>query len=195
MRVRTLALALLLSAPAPAAADWQLRPFLGLTFGGDTTFVDLEQAAGTPNVAVGLGGLLLGEVIGIDLDFGYGPGYFQAGDQTLVRVGSATTLTGNVVVAWPRRLSEYTLRPYFVAGAGVMHVRIDDWLDLLKVADTLPAVDLGGGATGFLSDRFGVSWDVRHFRSIGGKSEGRGVSFGREQLSFWRATMAVAVRY
>ena len=73
---------------------------------------------------------------------------------------------------------------------------IDDYLaDLLKVADTLPAVDLGGGATGFLSDRVGLSWDVRRFRSIGGRSEGRGVSFGRQRLSFWRATMAVAIRY
>lgn len=193
--MRALALALLLFAPAPAAADWQMRPFLGLTFGGDTTFVDLEQAAGTPNVVVGLSGVLLGEVIGVDVDFGYGPGFFQSGNQTLVRVGSTTTLTGNVVVAWPRRLSEYTLRPYFVTGVGLMHVRIDDWLDLLKVADTLPAVDLGGGATGFLSDRIGLSWDVRHFRSIGSKSEGRGVSFGRERQSFWRATMAVAIRY
>jgi len=195
MHVRALALALLLFAPAPAAADWQMKPFLGLTFGGDTTFVDLERAAGSPNVVVGLGGVLLGEVIGVEVDFGYGPGFFQSGDQTLVRVGSATTLTGNFVVAWPRRMSEYTLRPYFVTGVGLMHVRIDDWLDLLKVADTLPAVDLGGGATGFLSDRVGLSWDVRRFRSVGGRNEGRGVSFGRERLSFWRATMAVAIRY
>ncbi len=55
----------------------------------------------------------------------------------------------------------------------------------------LPAIDLGGGVTGFLSDRIGVSWDVRHFRSVGGKT--RGLSFGREQLSFWRANMALVI--
>jgi hypothetical protein len=34
---------------------------------------------------------------------------------------------------------------------------------------------------------------VRHFQSFGG--EERGLSTGKEQISFWRATMAVALRY
>jgi hypothetical protein len=47
------------------------------------------------------------------------------------------------------------------------------------------------GVTGFLSDRFGVSWDVRRFRSVGGQDPG---SDG-PRLSFWRANMALAIRY
>jgi hypothetical protein len=55
-------------------------------------------------------------------------------------------------------------------------------------------MDIGGGATGFLSDRLGVSWELRHFRTIG-RGGLSGTSVGPEQLAFWRATMAIAIRY
>ena len=54
-------------------------------------------------------------------------------------------------------------------------------------------MDFGGGATGFLNDRVGLSWEVRHFRSFNGQAHGN--SLGNEQLSFWRANMAVTFRY
>jgi hypothetical protein len=53
---------------------------------------------------------------------------------------------------------------------------------------------MGVGVTGFLTDRFGVSWDVRYFRSVGGGQSGA-ATLGPEQLSFWRANMALAIRY
>ena len=193
MRIAVLTLTLLLFRPAPARAEWQLRPFLGVTFGGRTTFFDLERAAGDPNLVIGFNSVLLGELIGIDADLGYAPGFFQSGGQHLVSRSSVTTLTGNVVIALPRHLTEFTLRPYFVGGAGLVRARINDPSKVLSVSSTLPAVDLGGGVTGFLTDRIGVSWDVRHFRSFGGQT--RNLSFGREQLSFWRANMALVFRY
>jgi hypothetical protein len=195
MRLSLLALALLLALPRPASAEWQIRPFLGVTFAGGTTFVDSEQAAGHPKLAIGVNGVLLGENIGIEGDFGRTPGFFQSGDQHLVLGSSATTLTGNFVIALPRRLTQYTLRPYVVGGAGLMHTRIDHALEALNVASTLPAIDVGVGATGFLNDRVGLSWDLRYFRSISGKAELRGLSVAAEQLSFWRANMALAIRY
>lgn len=193
MRIAVLALTLLLFRPAPARAEWQLRPFLGVTFGGRTTFFAVEPAAGDPNLVIGFNSVLLGELLGIDADVGYAPGFFQSGGQHLFTRSSVTTLTGNVVIALPRHLTEFTLRPYFVGGAGVMQASINDPSKVLSVSSTLPAVDLGGGVTGFLSDRIGVSWDVRHFRSFGGTA--RNLSFGREQLSFWRANMALVFRY
>jgi len=177
-----------------ASAESQVRPFLGVTFGGSTTFIDLEHAAGHPNVAIGINGAVLGEVIGIEADVGYTPGFFQSGNQHLVLSSSATTVTGNFVIAVPRHLTQYTLRPYIVVGAGFMHAHINDWLGLLHVGSDLPATDVGGGVTGFLTDRIGLSWDVRYFRSVGRNPE-RGLSFGAEQLSFWRVNMAVAIRY
>jgi len=194
MRIAVLALTLLLMQPAPVRAEWQLRPFLGVTFGGRTTpFFDLEQAADDPNLVIGFNSVLLGELIGFDADVGYAPGFFDSGDQHLVTGSSATTLTGNFVIALPRRLTEFTLRPYFVAGVGLMQARINYSIEVLSVSSTLPAVDVGGGVTGFLTDRIGVSWDVRHFRSFGGGA--RDLSFRLEQLSFWRANMALVFRY
>jgi hypothetical protein len=74
-----------------------------------------------------------------------------------------------------------------------MYVGINDSFDIFSVSRTLPAMDVGGGANGFLSNRIGLSWDARYFWSIGSK-EARGVSFGSEQLSFWRTSMAVVIR-
>jgi hypothetical protein len=193
MRLRAL-LFLLLFVPAPAGAEWHVRPFLGLTWGGSTTFVDFEQAAGTWNPAVGASGLWLGEVIGIEADVGHMPGFFQAGDRNLVQRSRVTTFTGNIVLALPRRVSEYTLRPYFVGGAGAMQVRVDD-VGNLPTDSTVATLDMGGGVTGFLTDRVGLNWDVRRFWSVGGTDRGQGASFGPEQLSFWRASMALAFRY
>jgi hypothetical protein len=196
MRTVFVTIGLLLSA-GPAGAEWQIRPFAGVTFGGGTTFVDLAGAAGTPNVVVGVNGALLGNVVGIEADFGYAPGFFQSGDQELVRQSSATTLTGNAVVAVPRHLTEYTLGPYFVIGAGLMHVTIEDVLGPFSKATTLAALDVGGGVTAYLSDRYGLMWDARYFRSIG-RRQVRGVSIAPEEagerLSFWRASMALVIR-
>lgn len=194
-RAGCLTLALLLAAATPASAEWQLRSFVGVTFGGSTTLVDLEHAADRPNISVGIGGVWLGDIVGLDADLGYAPGFFQTDNRRLVLRSHVTTLTGNIVIVVPRRLTEYTLRPYFVGGGGVMRARMDDWLGVLRVARTLPVLDLGGGVTGFLTDRIGVNWDVRCFRSIAGAPEGRGLSFGAEKLSFWRANVALAIRY
>jgi hypothetical protein len=189
--IALLTLASVLLDPRSAAAEWQIKPFVGLTFGGDTTLL-LEDAAGGTHVAFGLGGLLLGEIFGVEGDFGRVPGFFKRGG--LVLGSSVTTLTGNVVVALPRRMAEYGLRPYFVVGSGLIAATVEDNLQVLPVATKLAVIDVGGGATGFLTSRTGVSWDVRWFRSVGGKA-GTGNSIGPEQISFWRASMALAIRY
>jgi hypothetical protein len=201
MRTRCLAVALLLASPIPAAAEWHIKPFVGLTFGGGTTFVDAEKAVGKPNPVFGVTGLLLGNVFGIEGDLARAPGFFEYGGQKLLLDGEklvlgsqVTTLTGNVVVALPKRMAEYTLRPYFVGGVGLMHVYFQGRLGGPAVSSTLPAADFGGGVTGFLNERVGLNWEVRHFHSIG-EGQIRGDSLAGEQLSFWRATMAVTIRY
>jgi hypothetical protein len=186
---------LVLCSPSTMFAEWQLRPFIGATFGGGTTFVDLAGAAGSPKVVIGVNGVLRGNIFGVDVDFGRAPGFFQSGDQSLVSGSSATTLTSNVIIGPPRRLTEYTLGPYFAVGAGLMHVRIDDFSGIFPISRTLPAMSIGGGANGFLSDRIGISWDLRYFRSLGNQDVLRGVSLGQEELSFWRASMALVIRH
>src|SRR5690242_16004878 len=96
--------------PATSYAEWQFTPFAGLTFGGSTTFVDNDFQAGKPKCNFRGRALWLGEVVGVEGDLGYTPGYFSGGD--LVQSSHVTTFTGNVVVALPKRIAEYTLRPY-----------------------------------------------------------------------------------
>jgi hypothetical protein len=202
MRAWGLTIALWLLSSAPAAAEWQVRPFIGFTFGGATTFVDPEKAIETQNVVFGVSGGWIGEIFGIEADFGRAPGFFQTDDPVAdggVRVevptSAVTTLTGNVVIALPRRMAGYGLRPYFSGGAGLMHVDTVGPLQILDVHRTLPALSFGGGVTGFLTNRIGLNWDVRRLNTLRGEGETLGNSVGREQLSFWRATMAVALRY
>ncbi len=203
MRARWLAVALWLLAPAPAAADWQVRPFIGFTFGGATTFVDPEKAIGTQNAVIGVSGGWLGEIFGLEADFGRAAGFFQtdqppgnlASSEPVLLSSAVTTLTGNVVIALPARMAVYGVRPYFACGAGLMHVDTVGQLQILEVHLPLPKLSLGGGVTGFLTSRVGLNWDIRRLSTLRGEGETIGNSVGREQLSFWRATMAVALRY
>ena len=195
MRLGLLVCALLVLQPTVGWAEWQLKPFLGVTFGGTSTYVDLDGVAGErKKLVLGASATWLGNFIGVEGEVSRVPGYFQTASQQSVLSSSVTTLTGNLVVTLPRKLTQYALRPYFVAGAGVMRVSIEYDVDLFNVQKPLGALDFGGGATGFLTDRIGVNWDVRYFRSVGGE-EGTGLTIGgKEQVSFWRATMGVAIR-
>jgi hypothetical protein len=199
MRRALIPLVLLLTVPQHAWAEWQFKPFIGLTFDGNTTFVDDENAVGMTRLCWGGDVLYVGDIFGVEGDFGSTPGMFQSGNYSLTNLqkvydSAVTTLTGNVVVAWPRRKAQYGLRPYFVAGGGLVRVRIDDQRGPL-VSSNQRGVDIGGGATGFLTKRVGLSWDLRYFRSIAGTGQQGGISFDQPWISFWRLTMAVAVRY
>src|SRR5262245_13573660 len=181
-------LLVLLSCPAGVRAEWQIRPAVGVNFRQSSTYT--APGIGKPaKFGLGITGALIGNVFGIEGDFSRRSDFFPgSGGGGNVLGSSVSTLTGNITVTLPRRLVEYTLRPYFVGGTGRMVVRIDQLSNLLDVSETLKAVDLGGGVTGFLTDRIGLNWDVRHFRSVG---EGSGPA----KLSYWRANMALAIRY
>jgi len=182
--------------PQRAAAEWQLKPFVAGTYGGNSTFTFTRQSDNFGHAGLGVSGLWLGEIFGVEGDWGHTPSFFNPGEQNLIIDSGVTTLTGNVVVAMPRRLAQYTLRPYLVGGAGLMHIRYDTGQLLqtpLQTLSNLQAMDLGGGVTGFLSAHVGVSWDVRYFRSIDRTIE-NGSSIGSEHLSFWRLNMALAIR-
>ena len=192
MRAGFLALALLVMLPSESLAEWQLKPFVGVDFSGSTTFTDLDHVADKPHATFGVSGLVLGQVFGVEGDISFAPGFFQASKQQLVLSSSVTTVTGNLIVAFPRRWTQYTLRPYIVGGGGLMRVHSDDASGIFTFQSSLAAMDVGGGVTGFLTDRVGVCWDLRYFRSLNGGKQG--FSIGDEQLSYWRAMMAVAIR-
>jgi hypothetical protein len=187
--------AFLLGSGRTFAAERQIRPFVGVTFAGATTFVDLENTVGAPNLAIGGSAALIGEVFGVEADVADVPGLFGSGDSNLVRSSRVTTISGNVIIAAPHRLTEYALRPYLVAGAGFMRVRTTTAFNALDVATVMPAFDVGGGAIGFITDRIGLCWDLRRFQDARRSSDEKGLSFAPEHLSFWRAAMAIVIRY
>jgi hypothetical protein len=179
-----------------ARAEWQFKPFVGLTYSASTNLIvsGLGQATIPKNLVYGMSVSVLGEVFGVEVDAARAPGFFQPGN--LIVRSNLSTLTGNVVVALPRRLAEYTLRPYFVGGAGLMRPTTTESFAPLSFSRNMAAVDWGGGATGFLGRSVGVNWDLRHFRNVSGRaSSGNTIDDQPERLSFWRATMALAVRY
>jgi len=199
LRVACLAVGWLLCAlPARAEPEWQIRPYVGFTFGGSSTLVDLAGNAGKGRTKLlfGVNGGWLGEIVGVEGDLSYVPGYFDSGKQDLQLVvgSSVTTFTGNVVVGLPKSRTAYSLRPYAVGGFGVMHASAGFATGLPAVL-TKPAVDVGGGATGFLTDRVGLNWELRYFRTVGGDEALQGDSFGTKRLSFWRVHMALVVKF
>jgi hypothetical protein len=186
---------LLLISARTYADDRQIRPFIGAALGGTTTFVDPERVFGKRNLVIGASAVFLGEMFGVEIDFADAPAYFESGDNTLVRGSRVTTFTGNFVVAAPRRLTEYSLRPYLVAGGGLMRVKTTTTFNVFDISAVVPAFDVGVGLLGFVTNRTGVSWDVRRFQTFSSNPGETGLSFGREYMSFWRASMAVAIRY
>jgi hypothetical protein len=192
LRLGTLAVLIAL-VPSVARAEWQLKPFGGITFGGTTTFVNLDDVAGSPKLNLGASVLWQGNIIGLEGDVATTAGFFS-GEKKLILKSHVATVTGNLVVALPRNVAQYGLRPYVVGGLGIMQVGFFDNLNLLPFSDVLTAWDLGGGATGFLNDFVGLNWDVRLFRSLKTQKSVSGFSFGPEQLSFRRATMGLSVR-
>jgi hypothetical protein len=196
--VLVLAGGLLLLSTRTIAAERQIRPFIGTTFAGATTIVDPEQAVDSPNVTIGGSAVFLGELLGAEIDVADVPGMFESGNRNLVRNSRVTTFTGNIVIAAPHRLTEYALRPYVVAGGGLMRVRTVTAQNVFDIAALLPAFDAGVGAVGFVTNKVGVCWEVRRFQDLGRNEVSGGLSFGEsteQHLSFWRATMSVVIRY
>jgi hypothetical protein len=74
-----------------------------------------------------------------------------------------------------------------------MHVRSDNFVPSFSISDNVASMDIGGGVTGFLTQRIGLNWEVRRFRTLRPK-EGALLTLDG-QLSFWRANMALAIRY
>jgi hypothetical protein len=193
----TLVIALCALAAPARAQDRQIRGFMGATFAGSSTFVDLTKEDAPSHAHFTLGGQAtwLWDILGVGVDVADTPGFFEGGSTNLVLKSRVTTVTGDVIVALPRRMSEYSLRLYFVGGGGIMRVSWEDALGVFDTSKVVPAIDYGVGALGFLTRKVGLSWELRRFQRVGEPPPLAGTSFGPEQLSYWRAHMALVIRY
>jgi opacity protein-like surface antigen len=197
---RLAAAALLIVAPAStASADWLFTGFLGSTFKGSTTHLDLEGGVGANQVIYGASvGWLSRSIIGIEAEFAYSPRFFETDNRAGTVTGShVTTLMGNVLLTLPLSVTRESLRPYVIGGAGMLQNGYAASLDFVNEFDTQErnvfGVNMGGGAIGFVSPDVGVRFDLRYTRSL---LRGTNPLTGVEgtQLRFWRATFGVTFR-
>jgi hypothetical protein len=190
---RAASTALLLFA-SPAAAEWHFAPLVGLTFKGDTTIVDTEQGAGVRHRSFGAAVSLLGDgIFGVETIVVLVPRFFESGDQAFISKSRSVAWMGNAVLTLPKRWSEYSLRPYLSAGFGVLNASIEDVRNVFPVDLNLKAYNVGGGATGFLTARTGLRFDLRYFSSLNG-SDKSAASFGSEHLRYMTASIGVVIR-
>lgn len=188
-RVFFFASVLLVASPRAARADFFVIPFAGMKFGGSTSIVDLESAAGNNKLVLGVAALKIdNRVIGFEAEFGNIAGFFGneevAAIRPLVKPGSyVNDLTGSLVFSLPPGATGGGLRPYAVVGGGLIHAETLDLIEVLQVRRTMPAINLGAGAIGLVTTNVGVRFDVRHLRSLstdpplGGA--GRSISYTR----------------
>jgi hypothetical protein len=188
-------LALLSCWPATAAADWLITPFFGVTFGADTSFVDLEEATDRRKSTFGVAGAVLGEgIVGVEVEFARTPRFFERGSGAFVSDSNVTTLMGSLVVTTPLSVTRESLRPYVVGGLGLMHAASDDLADIFTFESDVLGMSVGGGALGFFGDTVGVRLDLRYFRNVT-EGSGAGIEFGPTRLRYWRGSVGLTLRY
>lgn len=186
-------LALVLAVAAPARADWHLAPFAGIKFGGTTTLNDLDDEADNRKLIFGTTITWVGRgIVGLEGDVSFVPNYFTGADSPIYSSSLVTTAMGNVVVTAPLGWTRDSLRPYVSGGAGLIRASAEDNGGILKFHRNLGGYNLGGGVVGFLTPFTGVKWDVRYFKAWG---PNEGTAFGSARISYWRATMALVLRY
>jgi len=197
----------LLAAPTAAFAEWHITPMIGLTFAGKTTIVDLDEGTGKrhPNIA-GSVALLGGGMLGAEAITTLTPGFFQSGDdspllqpgvepETLVESSRLFTLMGNVVVTAPRRLTEYSLRPFVSGGFGLIRVYKLETANLLPATANLFGYNIGGGVIGFLTQGTGVRFDLRYYSTVRGTDPGNPpIANGDVNLRYMTASVGVVIR-
>src|SRR5215204_1176894 len=157
---RTLALSLLLGAvaPAPARADGMIIPFIGVNFGGNSG-KDLSRAIDVERFDWGASFSFMGAgVLGIEADIAHSPDFYGRTD---IGGSSVLTATGNLLIGIPiGGQTGVGIRPYALAGLGMIRSKIDAFGDLLSLDDTKPAWDFGGGAMFFFGTHVGLRAEV-----------------------------------
>ena len=189
-------IAFLLLAPNAALAQTDLLfiPFVGGKFAGHTSIAIGQPTSGQKKITFGLStSLLTDKFLGVEADLGQTPQFFGPGVGQLVSASVVTTLTGNVIVAVPKAITQESLRPYVVSGLGLIHARVTTTAGLLDTEANLLGLDIGGGVIGFVSPRAGARFELRHFKNL--TNDSRAVTIGGTRLSFWRLTAGLVLRY
>jgi opacity protein-like surface antigen len=164
---RTLALSLLLGVMTPAAAraDGMFVPFIGVNFAGNSG-TELSNAIDAERVNWGVSlNYMGGGILGIEADIAHSPDFFGRSD---LGGSSVLTATGNLLIGIPiGGQTGVGVRPYVLAGLGVIRSKVDAFGDDLSLSRTKAAWDFGGGVMFFFGTHVGLRTDLRYFRTFG----------------------------
>jgi hypothetical protein len=185
---------LCLAAAAPARADGFVEPFTGVTFGG---------SADTNRYVYGGRVGFIGNVAGLEVEFGYAPNFFSASSDKWGDVKgklNLTTFMGNLLIGGAP-MGKGGVRPYLVGGMGLMRAAVSSPNDLFSdVTNNDWAFDVGGGLQGYFNSHVGLRGDIRYFRALTGEDNPSDFpldprQFGLGDFSFWRATAGVTFKF
>ena len=204
-----LALMITAAAPAKASADWLFTPFVGMNWGSSVNFNDAlgdfeDEFEKRTTFGASLAWMGAG-IAGFEVDFGYTPNFFEStegegdfdfGDSNL------TTIMANVVLGVPiGGQSGVGFRPYASGGVGIIRANLGDVGDLFNLDTSNDfGFNVGGGVTGFFTDKIGIRGDVRYFRSfVGDFDEIDNIddldNLRLGSLEFWRGSVGVTFRF
>ena len=192
---KLLAATLLLVATTPglARADTLIMPFFGLNFGGDagkTFSTARESKQQTFGVSAAFFG---GGVVGIEADLGFSPDFFGKSD---IGGSSVSTFMGNLILAVPFGGQKgFGVRPYFLAGAGVLRSSADIEGVFDEGSENSVAWNTGGGVLLFFGNNYGVRFDIRYFKTFDDIDTGEGVVSGPGKIDFTRGTLGFVFRF
>jgi hypothetical protein len=193
-RIFTILFLLLAPNAALAQTDLLFIPFVGVKFAGRTTIAIAEPTANNKKITFGLSAAILSDTfLGVEADVEQTPQFFGTGIRRTVTGSAVTTLTGNVIIAVPKAITQESLRPYLVSGVGLMHARVSTAAGVLDTRSNLLGLDIGGGVIGLVSPRAGARFELRHFKNL--TNDSGAVTIGGTRLSFWRATAGLALKY
>lgn len=174
--------------PAQVRADTVFTPFIG------QSFATRDDAVKVTTIGASMASTL-GGGFGFELDFGRTSE--AQGSAAFADNSRVTMLMGNAVLGFPFG----RFRPYLVGGLG--------WLRKEVLGNGATArtgglgLDLGGGILGFLSGSVGIRVDLRYVRSVTEEDldtirapDSLGFAdFLTEDISFWRASTGLAIRF
>jgi opacity protein-like surface antigen len=187
------------AAPAKASADWFFTPFIGVNWGGSASFntagFDFEDEFEKRMTFGASLGWMGDKPVGFEFDFGFSPNFFEntaGGADFAFGDSNVTTAMANVVIGAPSG----RVRPYASGGVGIIRTRIDDAEDFFDDVSTNDlGFNVGGGVSGFFSDKVGVRGDVRYFRSLQDNEPDGEFDLAVGDFRFWRGTVGLIFRF
>lgn len=170
---------------APARAEGFIIPFVGSNFGGDSGCPSLNDCTDKRlNVGVSLGSM--GTAFGFEEDLSWTKNFFgDVPDED----NSVFTAMSNLLIG----VGVGPVRPYVVGGVGLIRSHVSSLrgsVTTLESGKTAVGYDVGGGLTGLVGGHVGIRGDVRLFRTM---QDVDILIFSGEKLSFWRASLGLAL--